>query len=518
MDKNIIPNFIDNSLTFTEDNTEYNLYKAALEWDLVEPIIIQDGADLLSDKWKNYLEPYHHQVKNLITFCRRLPVTLLADDVGLGKTISAGLIISELIARKRVNRILVVCPKILIEQWSEELETKFKIKSFKSIGKKLCNLKFADEANVVITTYQSARTYFKEISESKYDMLILDEAHKLRNLFGIKESPKVAKVFHQALSEKVFKFVLMLTATPIQNRLWDLYSLIELLTVARGHQNPFGSPERFYNDFIGDSYSEARKLKKGKEEDFRSIIYAYMSRVRRHDAGLEFPERKVQLYAVEPTVEEKKIIQAISEPIQLLNPLSQISILQALTSSPQALLKQLESMASKGTAPESMLNDVREITNNIKVTSKLNGLKILINKLRDGNNKWRLVIFTGRIETQISIKIFLEDLGISCGIINGNTSASNHETIFKFKQETPTINVIISTESGSEGINLQVANILVNYDLPWNPMIVEQRIGRIQRLSSEHKYVSIFNIILKDTFEEYIVGGFWKNFKWHLMQ
>ena len=107
---------------------EYKLYRAALEWDLADPIVIETRTDLKSEKrWRERLEPYHHQVTNLITFCRRLPVTLLADDVGLGKTISAGLVASELIARGRVSRILTVCPKFLGPQRHDELKRKFDI-------------------------------------------------------------------------------------------------------------------------------------------------------------------------------------------------------------------------------------------------------------------------------------------------------------------------------------------------------------------------------------------------------
>src|SRR6201997_4931177 len=90
--------------------------------------------------------------------------------------------------------------------------------------------------------------------------------------------------------------------------------------------------------------------------------------------------------------------------------------------------------------------------------------------------------------------------------MTGDSGERNQRTIAKFKKLMPEIHAIVSTEAGSEGVNLQVANVLVNYDLPWNPMIVEQRIGRIQRLASEHASVSILNIILKGTFEEYIVG------------
>ena len=96
--------------------------------------------------------------------------------------------------------------------------------------------------------------------------------------------------------------------------------------------------------------------------------------------------------------------------------------------------------------------------------------------------------------------------GISCGLINGDSGARNQRTIAHFKHSPPEMHVIVSTEAGSEGVNLQAANVLVNFDLPWNPMIVEQRIGRVQRLASEHASVCIFNMILRGTFEEYIVG------------
>ena len=140
-------------------------------------------------------------------------------------------------------------------------------------------------------------------------------------------------------------------------------------------------------------------------------------------------------------------------------------------------------------------------------SAKLNGLGILIDQLkRQNQNDWRLVVFTTRRETQTTIQGFLQTQGLKVGIINGDSGQRNQETITRFRQTPPGCRVIVSTEAGSEGVNLQVANVLVNYDLPWNPMIVEQRIGRVQRLGSEHAVVSVFNITLQGTFEEYIVG------------
>jgi superfamily II DNA or RNA helicase len=483
------------------------VYRAGLEWDLTDPIVIETREDLKSEyRWRDRLEPYHHQVANLMTFCRRLPVTLLADDVGLGKTISAGLIISELIARSRLSKILIVCPKLLGPQWQEELQAKFDIPSEIAVGRDLTTAD-PEETGAIITTYNSARLYLDSIPQDRFQMLILDEAHKLRNLYGVEKPPQVAKRFRKALEERRFRFVLMLTATPLQNRLWDLYSLVDLLTVARGHENPFGSEGMFARKFIADKREQARQLKPEARDEFRSIVYGYMSRVRRGDAKLYFPDRVVQMHKVDPTAAELELIRAIAKPIQSMNRLAQISILVALTSSPDALMAQLNNMERNGTAPKELAATVRAIVAGMPTSAKLQSLGRLVDQLkRENPERWRLVVFTGRRETQTTIQTFLEGHGLKVGIINGTSGPRNQETIARFRKNPPDWHVIVSTEAGSEGVNLQVANVLVNYDLPWNPMIVEQRIGRIQRLASEHASVGIFNIVLRDTFEEYIVG------------
>lgn len=486
---------------------EFAVYKAALEWALIDPIVIEGRDDFKSEyRWKDRLEPFHHQVRNLITFCRRLPVTLLADDVGLGKTISAGLIASELIARNRVGKLLIIAPKILGPQWKDELASKFDIAATFVTGSGLIK---ADPKDIgaVITTYHSAREHLDKIPEDRFDMLVLDEAHKLRNLYGVDPTPKVAKVFRKALERRRFRFVLMLTATPIQNRLWDLYSLVDLLTVARGHENPFGSEGMFARRFIADNRETARALKPEAREEFRKIVYGYMSRVRRGEAHLDFPERKIQLHKVTPTSQELALIETIAEPIQKLNRLAQVSILKALTSSPHALMSQLNNMAANKTIPPEVAAAVRDIVIPMKTSAKLEGLGQLIAQLRQQNpTGWRMVVFTQLRETQTTIEAYLSGLGLKVGIINGSSGQRNQDTIERFRADPPEIRVIVSTEAGSEGVNLQVANVLINYDLPWNPMIVEQRIGRVQRLGSNHKNVIIYNVMLAGTFEEYIVG------------
>src|SRR6185312_16232711 len=127
-------------------------------------------------------------------------------DVGLGKTISAGLIISELVARGRLKKILIVCPKLLCPQWQDELKTKFGIKSQIATGRALLTAN-PEDVGAVITTYNSARIYLDDIPEDRFEMLILDEAHKLRNLYGVPQTPKVAIKFRKALEARRFRFV-----------------------------------------------------------------------------------------------------------------------------------------------------------------------------------------------------------------------------------------------------------------------------------------------------------------------
>jgi hypothetical protein len=139
------------------------------------------------------------------------------------------------------------------------------------------------------------------------------------------------------------------------------------------------------------------------------------------------------MHKVEPTIAERQLIGAIAKPIQQLNRLAQISILQALTSSPDALMAQLNNMARNGIVPEELAATVRTIVTGMPTSAKLHGLSGLIDRLtREHPERWRLVVFTGRLETQTTIQAFLEKYGLKVGIINGMSGPRNQETIARF--------------------------------------------------------------------------------------
>jgi superfamily II DNA or RNA helicase len=483
------------------------LHLAALEYALASPLVIRDREDVRSARhWSHLLEPFEHQVRNLITFGRRAPVVLIADDVGLGKTISAGLILSELATRGRVRRALVVAPKILLPQWREELASKFATRAEIATGRAVRTLA-AGSASVVLTTYATAREHMDALRAAGFDLLILDEAHRLRNLHGTADPPRLATVMRQALADRVFTYVVMLTATPIQNRLWDLYSLVDLLCAAKGIDPTLGTPEDFARTYLDDAPSVARALKPAARDAFRRHLAELMVRTDRRGSGLVFPERRVTLQACPPGEVEEALRRLVQRLLPGMNPLTRLSLAEAVTSSPVAFAAQLATMAANGTVAEDVAAQAQTLAARSPTGTKMDVLRALLAELRAGAGApVRAVVFARRTETVEAVAAALRADGARVGTVRGGQPAANAAAIAGFWAEPPDVEVLVSTDAGAEGINLQAGNVVVNYDLPWNPMVVEQRIGRVQRLASPHRTVAVVNLVVAGSVEERVVG------------
>lgn len=230
-----------------------------------------------------------------------------------------------------------------------------------------------------------------------------------------------------------------------------------------------------------------------------------MFRTRRIDAKLAFPDRKVQSCPVPATTQERALQTLVAERITLFNALQQSSLLVALMSSPHALAAQLENMANNDSIHRSLAEQVRQVASRIVTPAKAAAVLRIADDLKKQGPHWRMVIFTTRKETQRMLGRVLEREGIPCEYISGGQPVRNRRAIEAFRKYPPDVNVIISTDAGAEGVNLQAANILVNYDLPWNPMIVEQRIGRVQRIGSKFKNVWVANVVHANSPEQRIV-------------
>ncbi|MFM7165472.1 MAG: DEAD/DEAH box helicase, partial [Planctomycetaceae bacterium] len=482
------------TLSSATSEVDFQLHQSAVEWSLIEPIVISSEDDIRSRvNWRERLQPFHHQIQNLITFCRRLPVSIIADDVGLGKTISAGLILSELLIRRKVNRALVVCTRLIGPQWIEELENKFGIDGRFTTGNEAPRI-FAGDSTVVATTYETLRAHLDHARTAGFEMLILDEAHKLRNLHGTANPPQTAQRIRQLLEQRVFKYVLMLTATPMQNRIFDLYSLVDCLAAAKGHKNPFGDPQTFSRRFAFGQQSRGWASTPNGIE-FRSILRQYLVRTRREVARLHFPSRLVYLRRVEQTAMDREILQIVRDAVAAQrvsagNTLRQLGM--AMMSSPQALLHSLQTCATANVGLTSAIARIRKMLQLSPVPSKMHAVMQIIEELREQRpHDWRMVIFTSRIQTLETIVNQLHQQGIPAGVIRGQDPMRKQQAIRAYSASPPTVHVIVSTDAGAEGVNLQKGNVVVNYDLPWNPMTIEQRIGRVQRLGSEHAKVLI---------------------------
>ncbi|MFM8979478.1 MAG: DEAD/DEAH box helicase, partial [Planctomycetia bacterium] len=485
----------------------YQLHLAALELGLASTIAMRGPEDIRSrEHWVGSFQPFEHQVRNLITYCRRGRTALIADDVGLGKTISAALILAELRHRKLVQRTLVVAPRLLLPQWCRELGTKFGIKAVHATGASLLAAA-RSPAEVVVTTYESARRYIQQLDDTDFQMLVLDEAHKLRNLHGSPGAPpKVARVMREVLRRRRFPRVLMLTATPIQNRLWDLYALVDLLAVATGHANPLGDPARFAADWLEDGGGTACKLKPARRAQFQAVLSDCMVRTTRHASNLPFPTRSVKVLACEPGGEEVRLHRLVDRLVAGLPAFAQLSLMLALMSSPAALADQLDTMLENGSVDREAGTEVAEAARLASGGCKLSSLLELAGGLRaEHGPSWRMVVFTLRKATQEVIGAALQERGVRVGYIRGAAAKGNERAIERFCRAQPDVNVIVSTDAGAEGVNLQVANVVVNDDLPWTPMTVEQRIGRVQRLMSAHASVQAVNLVVAHSIEERVV-------------
>src|ERR1051325_612336 len=491
----------ENASKAAKDADEYQLHLAAHEWDLASPLEINSGKDFESLEHIT-VKPYDHQLENAIVFFRQLaPRGLIADDVGLGKTITAGLIATELLHRGHIESLLVVCPKGLAEQWKEELESKFRIQAKAAFGVEFTDLRTYP---YWITSYDTARSKMAKIRARGFDMLVLDEAHQLKNLYP-GNPPQRAVKFRELMQNEGARFVLMLTATPIQNRLWDIYSQLDILKAPL--PNPLGEPDRFRTRFIADP--DARRLVKGREAEFRQRVADATVRTRRRDTKLLFPTREVKDHRLQPAPEEAAYIEKALAAIMKFPKLTQISYARGLMSSPWAAAASFEKKAQDSTPPpvsrELLMTLARE-GRAVQKSAKVRAVVKLVEEASKAGNS-RVIVFTMRLETLRHLAAALGEAGFAdqIGVMQGGAAEANQRAIRDFMAEPAKRPILLASDVGAVGLNLQAGNIVINYDLPWNPMLIEQRIGRVQRLGQKAKNVIVYNLVLKNTIEEHVV-------------
>ncbi|AEI40244.1 DEAD/DEAH box helicase [Paenibacillus mucilaginosus] len=434
------------------------------------------------------LVPMDHQVetaKKVLTGMRGRAI--LADEVGLGKTIEAGLILKEYMIRGLIRKVLILVPASLVLQWVRELNQKFGIPAVAQKKEYM----WAQNDIVVASMDTAKRDPHREIVLGlEYDMLIVDEAHKLKN----KKTTS-----YQFINELRKKYCLLLTATPVQNDLSELYNLITLLKPGQ-----LGGKTSFQANFVVD-----KRIPKN-EEQLQAELSKVMIRNRRSDGNVNFTKRIVRNIPLQLSPEEQALYDGVTNFVKgrfeeaggdLSSVLSLVTLQREVCSSRDAVFITLVNMFKK-TDESSPLRpriwELVELIRSIKANTKAEKVMELIREIND-----KVIIFTEYRASQEYLLQYLKDHKISAVPYRGGMNRGKKDWMMDLFRNRA--QVLIATEAGGEGINLQFCHNMINFDLPWNPMRVEQRIGRVHRLGQKED-VKIYNLSTTGTIEEHILS------------
>ncbi len=456
--------------------SSWELFQLAYEAETYQLIPEFHGLQVL--KHLPNLEPYPHQLNVARTVIEEMNgKAILADEVGLGKTIEAGLILKEYMIRGLVKKALILVPASLVSQWAYELNLKFQIPAIAQRKSYVW-----EQCDVVVASIDTAKRqpHYDIVMKQPYDLVIIDEAHKLKN-------PKTKN--YQFIRHLKKKFCLLLTATPIQNKLDEIFNLVSLLKP--GH---LGDIETFEK-----KYRSSQRTPKN-EEALRQLVNKVMVRNRRAETGIKWTKRIVKTVPITFSPSERSFYNEIEQLGHDSNHFTLLTLKREICSSREAVFMTLKKMIERAngegrTLPkaEELLAKVGEIDGHAKAEKALE----LIKKIDD-----KVIIFTEYRATQLYLQWFLQKNGVSSVPFRGGFKRGKKDWMRQLFENHA--QVLIATEAGGEGINLQFCSHIINYDLPWNPMRIEQRIGRIHRLGQKND-VHIYNFAVADTIEQHIL-------------
>ena len=409
---------------------------------------------------------------------------ILADEMGLGKTVQSIFAAKYLMDNKLADRVVIMVMKPLINQWLEEL------KKFANIDAEIIT-DFTENGEWLITNYEKCRKpEFKNYLDER-TVLILDEATKVKN-FNTKTAKELVK--------NNCEYIFILTATPIQNSPLDLWALVTQL-----HLNWLGSYWNFINKYAVKEELELKDrtimqiIDWKNLNEIREIVEPIVLRRKLRQIYKQIPERESYNIEVDLNDNEMRIYNAIKHLIFKVNgrdyQLGLITILRRYLDFPEVLrnTNAIQELIGKGYTSKNLFRIFTE-KDLMQIPSKLEALKDIIST-QNSNDK--IVIFT-------EYKDVAEKLGKALGstyIFSGN---ADEKILTDFKANG---RILINTNKGMYGLNLNEANVVINYDMSWNPALLEQRIGRVDRLT-QNKRVKVFNLIVSmlNNIEEEIIG------------
>lgn len=512
------------------------------------------SQDVLLAPIESSVIPLPHQIRALSRAISSHRIRyLLADEVGLGKTIEAGLILRELKLRGLVRRILIVVPKGLVLQWIDEMLVRFQeefrffmpseFSVYRSIAREdniwrnfdqvICSMDSVKPIDTrrgwsieQVTAYNRER--FEDLISAGWDLIIIDEAHRLGGSTDQVARFKLGKGLAEAAP-----YLLLLSGTPHQGKTDSFHRILTLLdedafpeasSVQKERVLPYvvRTEKRQSIDANGHPLFQPRVTTtepvqwavKHKEQ---KLLYDAVTHYVRQGYNQARLEKKTHvgflLLLIQRLVASSTnaICSTLERRLEALRqPDEQLSLFPMLSEEDWAemdgqeqldtLLKiRIQAMQNERKEVEFLLEAARRTMKSgpdVKSEALLNWIYQL--QQEEGNPDIKVLVFTEFVPTQEMLKKFLSDRGFSVVCLNGSMDLTERKDVQKaFSGNT---RVLISTEAGGEGLNLQFCHIVVNYDLPWNPMRIEQRIGRVDRIGQKH-LVRARNLIIKDTVE-----------------
>ena len=443
--------------------------------------------DIFSDRawWKEYLVkdivPYPYQAEGM-EFAARAGKCLIADEMGLGKTIQAIGTASLLYKEGFVSSILIVCPTSLKYQWQKEIkkfcgEDAIVVEGLHTQRARM----YKDPTPFKIVSYNALANDMKVLKEMSTDMIIMDEVQRLKNW-----NTQIAKGVRRINAD----YKVILSGTPLENKLEELYSIVQLA-----------------DQYILGPYYEFRERHINADDTGKVVGYMNLNEVsqtlkplmvrrRKVDVSLQLPERMDKNLFVPMTKEQREIhdefglsVARIVQKWKKMKFLSETDRRRLLL-----LLSQMRMVC----------NSTYILDQHSRHDTKIDEAISIINSVVESGNE-KVVIFSQWERMTRLVAGELEKAGIGYEYLHGGIPSARRKELMDRFNENPEIRVFISTDAGSTGLNLQTASYIINMDLPWNPAVLEQRIGRIYRIGQQRN-IQVINLVAMSTIEEQMLA------------
>jgi superfamily II DNA or RNA helicase len=448
--------------------------------------------ELLATATLRGVESLPHQIETVRRVLRVLRGrALLADEVGLGKTVEALMVLREYQLRGMVRRALILAPPALTRHWRAELESKagIEVQSHDEARFREDPAALWSQPGVVIASLALARSarHAPLLQAEPWDLVVVDEAHHLKNRDTLA---------YRLVNGLKSRFLLLLTATPVETDLEEIFNLVTLLAPGQ-----LTTPAAFRRQFVDPKDPTRPK----DAERLRRLLGEVMVRNTRARSGLALPPRFVETLAVDPLPQERAAYEGV---VELLREhahagsarLAAATLLLEAGSSPAALLATLEKIVGTSGHSEALRAGAARVAAQIRSVGRCRKLEALLRILEASTD--RVLVFTGYRRTASYVAAAVRELGIKVELFHGGMSgAERHAAVERFRADA---RVLVATDIGGEGQNLQFCSTLVNFDLPWNPAHVEQRIGRLHRMGQTEP-VRVFNLCAKGTVEDRVL-------------